>query len=345
MSLNRIEGLDWLRFLMATGIMLYHYAGWLWSSPDSSTILGRLSICGVWIFFALSGLSMALAYANRIKSIRASLGFYAKRLLRILPLWLILMVTLLIVNDDWQTYSLGQILLNLTLTFSFVDPDKSLFFTGWTLGNEMVYYAWTPLILWLYDKKKSYGNVFFFAVVALGVVFVNLFLTDSMPAEWQGGIYANPYNSFLFFVAGIAMYYNFRRMEIGPDKGKMLIVLLLALLCVIPVRGDIINLVTGYNKAVFAILSLLAVLIFWKIDLKRLGVSQKIAKKLSTATYSVYLLHPFVFVLLMSVSGEIWHFLPAVSMAVSAAATIMISLLSYKVIELPFIKIGKKIAL
>ncbi len=63
---NRIESLDWLRGLMAIAIMFYHLTSWHITPLDSSSVLGRLGIYGVSVFFILSGLSMAVVYSNFI---------------------------------------------------------------------------------------------------------------------------------------------------------------------------------------------------------------------------------------------------------------------------------------
>jgi peptidoglycan/LPS O-acetylase OafA/YrhL len=63
---NRFEPLDWLRGLLALSITVYHLTCCALQPPDASTFLGRLGIYGVSMFFVLSGLSMAAAYATFI---------------------------------------------------------------------------------------------------------------------------------------------------------------------------------------------------------------------------------------------------------------------------------------
>jgi peptidoglycan/LPS O-acetylase OafA/YrhL len=52
-EINRIEGLDWLRGLMAIGIMSYHYFSWKFGAIELENPLGRLGIYGVSIFYVL----------------------------------------------------------------------------------------------------------------------------------------------------------------------------------------------------------------------------------------------------------------------------------------------------
>jgi exopolysaccharide production protein ExoZ len=72
---DRIKGLDWLRGLMAFSIMLYHYSSLSFVEQDAGTLLGRLSVYAVSIFFILSGLSIAVAYNKYIKNARTALFF------------------------------------------------------------------------------------------------------------------------------------------------------------------------------------------------------------------------------------------------------------------------------
>ncbi len=103
---SRIETLDWLRGLMALSIMFYHLTYWIVSPLDSSNPLGRLGVYGVSIFFVLSGLSMAIVYNVYIKSIRASINFYVRRIFRIWPLlWAVCILAIIPQILKTGTYS------------------------------------------------------------------------------------------------------------------------------------------------------------------------------------------------------------------------------------------------
>ena len=51
---DRIESLDYLRGIMALSVMIYRLTSWNLYHPDASTLLGRLGIYAVSIFFILS---------------------------------------------------------------------------------------------------------------------------------------------------------------------------------------------------------------------------------------------------------------------------------------------------
>jgi len=83
---NRIESLDYLRGIMALSVMIYHLTSWNLYHPDASTLLGRLGVYAVSIFYILSGLSIAIAYSHFIIDIKSSIAFYIRRIFRIWPL-------------------------------------------------------------------------------------------------------------------------------------------------------------------------------------------------------------------------------------------------------------------
>ncbi len=89
MSKVRVESLDYLRGLMAISVMLYHYGYYSGILLDSSSLLGKLGIYAVSIFYILSGLSLAIVYKNKITSTSDICNFWIKRICRIAPLfWL-----------------------------------------------------------------------------------------------------------------------------------------------------------------------------------------------------------------------------------------------------------------
>ena len=131
MKKPRIEGLDWLRGFMALSIMFYHLSDMTLTKNnplDSGSVLGRLGIYGVSVFFVLSGLSIALVYHSFINSSSSAVKFFTRRIFRIWPLlWVacllkILYSQYLVAN---ATYSWQTVFINFTTLFGFVKEWKS----------------------------------------------------------------------------------------------------------------------------------------------------------------------------------------------------------------------------
>jgi peptidoglycan/LPS O-acetylase OafA/YrhL len=168
-SPSRLVGVDGLRALAASSILIYHC--WLYSSPNGRRVdLGPLSELlfpylrlGVTLFFTLSGF---LLYRPLVSSLlrrtqRPSLRSYLRnRTLRILPAyWCVLLgVALLfrttLIRRSPSVVEVGSLvdrpillLRNLTLTQNY-SPDSLLTGIGpaWSLAVEVVYYLTLPML-------------------------------------------------------------------------------------------------------------------------------------------------------------------------------------------------------
>ncbi|MER8055503.1 acyltransferase, partial [Acinetobacter pittii] len=91
--------------------------------------------------------------------------------------------------------------------------------------------------------------------VALGMYFAFTALEPSKTLSAQWTIYINPFNNFFLYACGLALYYNFHYISM-KNIANILIVISLAVLCLYPVTGDQINIVTGINRIVFALASI-----------------------------------------------------------------------------------------
>jgi peptidoglycan/LPS O-acetylase OafA/YrhL len=141
----RIHGLDTLRALAVTLVVLHHYALFV-GSEDTFGWVGEIGWVGVDLFFALSGYLIG----NQIfKALRAPEGlsltrFYARRLLRTLPnFWVVLALYAL-----WPAFRGGAPMLPLWRYLSFtqnigLEPGTA-FSHAWSLCIEEQFYMLLP---------------------------------------------------------------------------------------------------------------------------------------------------------------------------------------------------------
>src|SRR5215211_2693517 len=164
---SRLAGVEGLRGLAATSIVVYHC--WRYGTPGGARVdLGLLSRfalphlpVGVTLFFTLSGflLYRPLAAAALRDTPGPGLRAYLRnRALRILPaFWVILLVTAVLVQRSGGTVELGRLvqqpgvlLANLTLTQNYIPGALD---TGvgpaWSLAVELVFYLVLPALGWL----------------------------------------------------------------------------------------------------------------------------------------------------------------------------------------------------
>lgn len=293
--MKRYESLDWLRGLMAFAIMIYHLVSWKFFHAEAGSLLGNLGIYGVSIFFVLSGLSMAIVYNNYIKDSQTAIVFFVRRLFRLLPLlWVTIFLASCAAYYLRGELDLYKIFLNVTLLFGFVAPEAYINTGAWSIGNEVFYYAFTPLLIMLYAKNKQLGNLAVLALVAVGMYFAFSVLDPSKTLSIQWQTYINPFNNFFLYACGLALYYNFHDVSM-KNIANTLVVISLAILCFYPVTGDQINITSGINRVIFALASIVLTLGFYKLEIDLPNWFAKPFANLGEATYGVYLLHPIVF--------------------------------------------------
>jgi len=343
---NRLESLDWLRGLMALSIMLYHFGG----QQDAATPLGRLGVYGVSIFFILSGLSMAIAYDRYIQDFRTSLRFLVRRLFRIWPLLWLAIALIVVPTCIWgkgdygrDAYGAALVMLNMTTLFGFVAPTEYINMGAWSIGNEMVYYAFTPIFIAAYHWRKSAGNLMVLLASGIGLVFAFSLLTASKSLAVQWATYVNPFNNLCLYCAGLAIYFNFRELHIPQTWRLPLLFSAVVLFFAYPASGDQINLVTGFNRVAMSLISIGVVLAFFKCAPTLPKFIGDKFEQLGVATYGVYLLHPIVMEFTRSVFRWLgWQvkYLPTLT---AVGLTIVFALLTYEYFEAPITNLGKRL--
>lgn len=336
---NRLQSLDWLRGSMALAIMLYHFKG----GGDASSLLGKLGIYGVSIFFILSGLSMAIAYDKYNMDIRNAAKFFVRRLFRIWPL-LWLAVALVAIPNYFSGTSMGGtiILLNLSTLFGFVAPTQYINTGAWSIGNEMVYYALTPICIAAYQWRRWVGNSITLAAIGIGFGFAFWLLSPTTTLGSQWDVYINPFNNLFLYCVGLGIYYNFR-IEIARQWHVPLFLLAVGLFIFYPASGNQINLVTGINRVAMSLISIMIVLVMYKCPPVLSSFISAKFEQLGVATYGVYLLHPIVMDFTKSAFQALGIQIKLVPALIAIVLTIVLSLCTFKFVEHPMIRLGKRV--
>lgn len=347
-SEKRIESLDWLRGLAALLIMIYHLYSWEIVPLNVDSWLGRCGIYAVSIFFLLSGLSMSIVYNNFIKDIQSSCEFFVRRIFRIWPLLFIVTTYnfVLICRNGFEWEMITVYILNITTLFGFIKPEAYISTGGWSIGNEVVYYAMTPIILLLYNKKRVYGNILFMITLYIGYYFAFNVLDKNLILSQQWITYINPFNNLYFYVGGIAIYYNFKDYYIDKDLNNVFLFISIALFCTIPLRGDLIVITTSIWRIIYSILCFIIVISFYKLKIVVPEIIGKPFELFGIATYGVYLLHPIVYLRFNYIYSnfnmlEKIFKIGEIKILCISIITIAIALISYYKFEVKIIKYGK----
>ena len=292
--IKRNYNLDYLRGLAAFAIMIYHYLSWTLGRFSSDSFMGRVGIYGVSIFYVLSGLTLYFVYIDKMKPTRMELfHFYKKRILRIFPLlWL---VTIIAVIIQKQSPDFINLFLNLSGLFGFLRWDKYYSTGAWSIGNELVFYVFFPIFIYLVKKSKGLMVLLSFILFSIYIYFAFVKLTPDLKLREQWKDYVNPLNQVFLFLSGFYIGYLSNEVKFNKRITTSLLILGLIVFVFYPVSGDLINLVTGFNRIIFTICCILICFSFFKLNYKFSEKLHKPLKFLGEASYSVYLLHPLSF--------------------------------------------------
>jgi peptidoglycan/LPS O-acetylase OafA/YrhL len=337
-KINRIVPLDWLRGLCAISIMLYHF----FFIGKNDMLFGKLGVYAVSAFFIISGLSMAIVYNNYIKGLKDSIVFFSKRLFRIIPIYAIACILTILLLPDYN-YSFIKIVLNITTLFGFVHPADYIPVGGWSIGNEMVFYLFTPVILFIYDKKTLYGNLILVITTVIGLYFAFFLLdpNDSLANQWK--IYTNPLNNLFLFVLGIAIFYNFNKITINKLSNIVVLFGSFILFILYPFDSHI-EIVTGRGRIIFVIIVAVWVFSFFKMKIDNVSTTGKVFEMFGMATYGVYILHPIIRMILSGANKFLNTGFPSIAISIIAVfITIVAAIISYYYFELKISNWGKNL--
>jgi exopolysaccharide production protein ExoZ len=330
--MNRIITLDYLRGLCAISIMIYHYLTFSGLVKfDSSDFLGRMGVYGVSIFYILSGLTLFLVYRRKFKFA----DFYINRVFRIFPLLWVTITLSLIVHNIHLTDDI--LLWNYTGLFGIFRWWQYIGTGVWSIGNELVFYLMFPVILFAIVRSKYW-------ILVLGLILLTYYswfafyeLNPAVNLSNQWRDYVNPLNqAFLFFI-GVAIGCLFNEVKVHRLLTWGLLIISVAAFVLYPTEGNTITLVTGLNRIIFTVICAIIAFSFFKINYK-IPIVDPALKLLGEASYSIYLLHPLVWVSLSSIDMS-----PIVKIVMCAVLSIGISIMVYKTFELPFMKLGKRL--
>jgi peptidoglycan/LPS O-acetylase OafA/YrhL len=343
--------LDILRFLAFLLVFLHHGLETFLSGSINAIIAGA-SGSGLQIFFFLSSFlitELLLREKEKTGSVHLRL-FYIRRILRIWPLYFLFIGASVIVSK------LGHNTVLTTTQFLCY-----LFLAGnwWN-----AFYGFIPTIagpLWSISLEEQYYIVWptiaRFGKRALWIA-CSLFLIVSTATLWHLGsihapryaVWCNSFVEFQFFALGaiLAILLHNRRTAFSPVLRAALIlgaaaVILgdqvgLNLASDIPAAGPV-SLIAAY-----ALLSLGVVLLFLGFFGMNPGSFARPFIYLGKISYGLYVFHDLSIRLLFRLAPR-FHFNGVLSMVISLAVCILLASLSYKFLEMPFLRLKQKFTL
>lgn len=337
----RVEALDALRGLFALSVAVYHLSVWTGGlegrARDASVVLGVYAVQG---FFLISGFCFFKLYGRARFGWPELKRFHIRRFMRIAPLFYAALVLSYTVgqpvnpNAGWDRW-----LENLTLSFALFHPNHALVLGGWSVGIEYVFYAALPLLVMLTRSRLAlYAGTAVLMACAVPYTFDKV---EHAPTAQQFHTYVQVANhAFLFLLGGVIA-----EAERSIDR-RIPLLLTLALIApgawylasAQPSISDHVEVMIGVArvKYVAACAGVVALFAFTSNPRARAWV---IARKLGDISYSVYLVHPFAWLL---VSRLVRGYAPLSQLACGVVATLALASCTERWLERPLIALGRK---
>lgn len=348
---KHIVAIDHLRGLMALTVMLYHYHAWQALTVPSAVepALKLMGVYAVATFYVISGIALSVAYGNAPLSTAPALrGFAIKRFFRLAPLmWLATGTTLLLVyvghRGDKGFPAIEDIALNLSLLFGVFSHDRYIATGAWSIGNEVVFYLLFPLIIWASSTIRGYALVLA-ASVLVSMYFALHALDPAAGWNWSNwSVYINPFNQLFLFVAGVGVGLAVRRVAAPPKAvGWALLGGAVLGLWLLADRFTGLAAVTGWARYALAALCILLCYACTVVRWGERGPLGWALGMLGAASYSIYLLHPVVFVELAHWGRRLGYSAGVIAYA-SIATTLVFAAFSYRFIEAPMVRFGRRV--
>ncbi len=351
---GRLAYIDTLRGLAAVYVLLFHTA--LMPAPPLAVppVLGRLILnggTGVTLFFVVSAFTLCLSMASRADEPHALRRYFIRRAFRIIPLFYV-WVVLSWLRDAMVLgvyHPAGRVLLNAAFLYNFVPGEETSFvWAGWTLGVEVIFYVVFPLIFgWVTSVSRALALVA--ASIALGNAHAHLiaWMPVAEPLRASYLQFSVPH-MLPVFAFGILAFNIHSRWFDGRPPNRLVSLALVVSACVgywALLSGHMWGRLDSlYWQAIVYATLLLGLSVFsWPVLVNRVTVF------LGVISYSLYLNHPTVVAMLRPFyrwvyAGTIPASLQfAVCASVTVTAVAVGSILSYRVVEQPGIRLGSRL--
>lgn len=367
MQQQYLKTLTWLRAFAAFFVVVSHslrtsevaYATKDVPSYFLPINLLDLGTFGVYLFFALSGCTLYISNHEKINKMHDLIPFYTKRFFRIWPIFAISLAIYLIfieffrynyhANPEFwiaqflKEYKISDVFIYLTLTFNLTGPNGLFIGPYWSLPVEFQYYLLLPFTLLLMKRKFKFLPPLMFGFVLYMLYLEQIFNIDRIEIFKMGYVF--------FGGVLIAQYYQKIPFKIPFNLSIFtfsLIILFTGMirnnLLVIP--DDIPFIWDKFN--LYGILSLLSlVLALITLPPSRDYKLLSFIHKYGTISYSIYLFHMLflgiasLLVIHFEIYGDTLKLLFVLSF--SLVGSYYFSVLTYKYIELKFIKLGREL--
>lgn len=346
---NHYDYIDALRGLAILGVIMVHTGQF--GTMTISNVLKNIvdnGAMGVQLFYLASAFTLFLSMKNRVsKEYNPTRNFFIRRFFRIAPLYYIAIIYYLWQNGFGSRYYLGDathisianILSNVFFLHGF-NPYwiNSLVPGGWSIAVEMMFYAMVPF---LFSKIKNIRHAFNFLIITILITLIlNKILNIINPINsnylWQDYLYFYLPSQLPIFALGISMYFIvIEKQSLTEISGKSLLIFSFILL------GQLFS--GKYNffskQTIFGIGFFVFSIAISRYKFK--FIVNSIFSYVGKISFSMYLIHFSIIHWSVKMQFNFVNFY--IRYLIIVILTVIVSTLTYHIIEIPFQKLGKRI--
>jgi len=175
---NKIEAIQILRGLAALSVVMFHYRFYLVPDGADRTIPDQLfgwGAIGVDLFFVISGFIMVYVTSDKGHGIKTSIKFIISRLIRILPIYYILLLFAFLTSGAMSTFHYPEKTSNLISALTLHPylsepaplyiPDSGMYNIRWTLNYEIYFYLAFSICLLVKSRLTALCSWFLLPIV------------------------------------------------------------------------------------------------------------------------------------------------------------------------------------
>ncbi|MCI5145108.1 MAG: acyltransferase [Candidatus Electrothrix sp. AR3] len=352
---DRLGCIDGLRGLLALGVFLHHYVityhfhlTGKWTVPPSAfyTLTGQVSVA---FFFMVTG----FLFWNKILASQGKihwLQLYVSRIFRLVPLYwfvvTVISILVLCIGGNTLRVSLLSLAKSIVMWLSFLEtPDINAFAkthlmvasVTWTLKYEWFFYLSLPILSILLKADRK--NKVFIWIFAVFIAWISIL---EMPISL---VYLNINTKFfIYFLVG-AVSASMSTVDTYRARAQSKLASYLSIGCLLVLFMFFRNSYGEWQLLLMAIFFLCVSLgnsLFGILELPSLVL-------LGEISYSVYLLHGLLLYISFSiVFPSFMHantslFYVSLGMSIVGSLLVVFSWLTFSLLEMPFIEIGKKL--